>query len=203
MVINEKNIILLHPGKTAGTSIESLFYDTSNNTFNKDFFFGYQYGIWTQHATAQFMRDHIPEFDKYDKILFIRNPYDRLKSVYNFGTSCGQQKVFFNACGKYNPRINSFDDFISKVPIFFKHEPISKGCHLSPQSLYHVKNAMIIRFENLSQDYLKFQKKYSIKQPLPHKILYNKKHHNLTKHSIDIINEFYNLDFELFNYPKL
>lgn len=202
MVIQEKNLILLHPGKTAGSSIESIFYDISSNNFNKQFFFGFQYGIWVQHATVEFMKKHIINFDNYEKVLFIRNPYERLLSVYNFGTSCGQRKDFFNACGDYKPHINSFDDFVSKIPEFFKHEPISSGCHLSPQSLYYTDDAMIISFEKLQEDFKLFQKKYNISQPLPHKIPYEKKYHEVSRRSIEIINEYYSNDFELFNYSK-
>jgi hypothetical protein len=203
MIIKDKKIILLHPGKTAGTSVESLFYDTSSHAFNPHFFFGRKDRIWAQHATVKFMRENIPNFESYEKVSFIRNPYDRLISVYNFGTSCGKIKHFFNACGTYRPRIESFEDFVSKLPKFFECEPILDGCHLSPQHLYYEPEYMIIRFEKLHEDFKKFQIKYGITQELPHQMNSPKKTHALSPKSIDIINEIYSKDFKIFNYRKI
>ena len=203
MIIEDKKIILLHPGKTAGTSVESLFYDTSSHIFNPKFFFGYKNGIWTQHATIKFMRENIPDFESYEKVLFIRNPYERLLSVYNFGTSCGKLKEFFNACGTYRPRIESFEDFVTKLPKFFEYEPILDGCHLSPQHLYYEPECMIIRFENLQEDFKQFKNKYGISQDLPHQMACQKKSHDLSDKSIQIINEIYDKDFNIFNYSKI
>ena len=155
------NIILLHPTKTAGTTIKkSLGAKTKRHLLPS--------------AWGNLIEDR-------KVIVSIRNPYDRVISMYNhFGYTL----------------TNSFSDFLNLVQT-------SKSSLFYPQHKYHIKGSTIIRTENIEEDYSNFCKENNINKPLqkanitPMKV---KKH--LTDKEKEVVYSIYKEDFEMFKYVK-
>jgi chondroitin 4-sulfotransferase 11 len=73
MIIHEKQLLFIHIPKTAGTSIESLFYPNAK-------FVNVPY----KHFTLKEYLDHIPICRNYFKFTFVRNPWDLTASMYKY-----------------------------------------------------------------------------------------------------------------------
>ncbi len=74
MLIQNPNIIFIHIGKTAGTSIENCI---------KNKYKCYNHSAIEQHSSIIDYQQRV-NLDNYFKFVVVRNPYTRLWSQYNF-----------------------------------------------------------------------------------------------------------------------
>jgi chondroitin 4-sulfotransferase 11 len=102
MIIHEQKLLFIHIPKTAGTSIESLFYP------NAEFV-----NVPYKHFTLRQYLDEMPICRSYFKFTFIRNPWDMTASMYKYAR--GRDDF-----GKRYPHLlnMSFNDWIRSE--FFK-----------------------------------------------------------------------------------
>lgn len=190
LLINDK-IIFIHIPKTGGSSVKKYF-------FGKDIIY---------HKTLtelHHINPNIPE--KYQIFSVVRNPYNRVKSIYRHVT---KQK---NRCKPYgiNETI-SFEDFI-KDGHFKKSTPNNFSL---PQTDYLSLNGVlyythIIKFENIQKEIVNFTKINnitSVMSSFPHLRKWKEKKGvkrkiNLTDELKEIVYEYYKDDFINFNYLK-
>jgi len=219
---NNTNITFIHIPKNAGSSIEYIGYNngyTWGKYYFYDFYISYlldkiviyykiNYHSFLFNYFFKILRKsfqsvhHLPESYKNNKrlienkvsFLVIRNPYNKILSNYNF-------------LNYDNDEINVF---IKKNIIDLKNNIKRKNVYhfFIPQHEYLLHNTEILRFENIDNDFKNFCKKHNLKDmTLPkHNISNNKKKINinhLNKESLNLINQFYIRDFELFNYEKI
>lgn len=108
MKIDSQKIILLHPGKTGGTSLEHTLRDTYMSgkklvakQTDRDLMFGIdrQYNVYLQHADLRLYNILKIPFREYKTITTVRRPYERILSCY-----------YYNGKSKHY----SFEDFVVK-----------------------------------------------------------------------------------------
>lgn len=81
MIINtNKKFIFLHLPKNAGSTLKTLFQGQAYGLEPKHHI---KNGIHT-HATADEAKNYFPFWDDYFKFIFVRNPWDRLYSIYSY-----------------------------------------------------------------------------------------------------------------------
>ena len=150
---------------------------------------------YQHHTSATKLKKHFKEvgwnWDEYFKCAFVRNPWDRMVSIYKYLEKCHQSQQDFAK------------DYLNGTT-FFK-DYVVNGNHYGSQvgSLCAVSNFYLGRFENLQEDFNTICDKIGIpRQELPHK---NKtKHKHYTEYYDDetkqIVAEKYAKDIEYFGY---
>lgn len=207
--ITKYNCVFIHIPKTAGSSIRNDFF---NQEYIGPYYrFPYKY-------------KHLYSF------AFVRNPYDRLISAYNFFHIKKQET-------EHNQNIKlSFDQFLdivvdssigyrecsihTNIPQFIRH-------HTIPQTddFHQLRYAKFIgRYENLENDWQKICKEIGAEYKIlgqknvskAPKTWYNELHEKwfpqhykmycykkyLNNQNLQIINDFFAKDFEVFEYNK-
>lgn len=216
MLISEKyKFIFVHNPKTAGSSIENVllpysnFYYRIKNRSVKYYiykFLGDKYlfgGIFKKHTPASRIQRVIPaeKFESYFKFSFIRNPYSRVFSYYNYlKTNNGhdQQEWIKN---------KSFEEYVLNIPN-------QRWKDLQSYYLYDENENLIVdflgKFETLEADFQIILQKLDLKCTLPHinssvnSNLNNPQFfNNFTKEMIKVINDEFHDDFRLLGYNKI
>lgn len=145
-------------------------------------------------------------FNKYFKFTFVRNPYDRVLSAYNFLKTGGMNEDDKAWADKYIIQNEPFDDFILNR---LDETLMYSWYHFMPQVHFLMNDEGTInldyigRFENLEQDYVFIKNKIGLKgNNLTHK---NKTLIKDDKKEIPLmvkskIHDLYTLDFQLLGY---
>lgn len=154
--IDNPKIILLHPGKTGGTSIEHTLRDKylgasfnlNAKEANRSIMFGLdkKINIYLQHACLNTYKGLKIPFTEYTTMATVRRPYERILSCY-----------FYNGKSKHY----SFEDFIThnlENCLYASLNAEYAVSHFSPQFYYtHIDGYVvdhIIKLENFKQDCL-------------------------------------------------
>jgi len=127
MISDRFNFIFFHVPKAAGSSIISGFRENfqdsiivnEKNTKLVNFLKTNNYKNWPNHTKCQIIRKFLGEveFDKYFKFAFVRNPFDKLVSIYHY-VKQKEAKIFegkIESLPKFNQSIinsKSFEHWI-------------------------------------------------------------------------------------------
>lgn len=216
----KKELLFIHIPKTGGTTIERSFLANGFNVgiYNTDFYKSSIYKsneydnkniiIKNDRIELECSFWHVPykydnyiNFNNYITFTVVRNPYSRLLSEYNWRE--------FGKFYKLDPNTENINEFIDS---FLNNGEISYDgdCHLVPQNeyiydYYGNKVENILKQETLDEDILKFIEKYNLDIKYSHEVYNSQKSKNLqisdlTDKSIQTINKYYKLDFDMFNY---
>lgn len=140
----------------------------------------------------------------YFKVATIRNPYDRILSLFRHRLKKGSRCLV----NKYSLDLNDFEKYLKKIynKIEFEgynSEPLSSIIKIDNNQLLNLD--FKIRFENYSSDIIQFFKHigFDIKN-IPHEKKTNSFNFKnfYTKRSKAIVEEIYKLDFEHFDYER-
>jgi len=149
------------------------------------------------------------DFNNYFKFAFVRNPYSRLVSAYEFLQNGGG--------GPYDEKIVSivkpYDSFENFVLKYLNSKTIKTSRYFRPQYYFvcDSKDTVIIdyigRFEQLEKDYEFIRSKIGTGEPLKKMNVTNNKKFPLKEYYsnsaiVEKIVSLYYKDFGLFNYPK-
>jgi hypothetical protein len=189
MLCSRHKYIFIHVSKTAGTSIERTLQpdtplDAGTRAYgNTDF--------EEKHWSAEVYKDHYPQvFGKYFKFAFVRNPWDRLVSNYNWHLKAGMYTGL------------SFKEWIL-TEVFTS---ISK---YSYKRMIATKDGKILvdfvgRFENLKNDYQEVCNRLGLEAiPLIHANNLSDRPHYTEYYSKDMQRRVYDAfswDIQMFNY---
>ena len=195
-----KELKFIHITKTAGTSIEIEGRKQNINwgLNHKEYGFHHEY----------FPRKSQSLKEKYDWFTVIRNPYERVISEYFW---------LMKAMGvKDKKTVEHFNAFIQKWINNIKQNKVNhpafgrlNGDHFSPQYLYIDDSVKIhiLKFENIKQEFDALMKEYGLNIKLnTHFHVENNKIFTIkdfSRETLDLINDFYAKDFEIFGYTKL
>jgi len=197
MISHKHKFIFIHIPKTGGTSIERVL-DTNIQLENPDLYSGHVEGntlFDDKHWTTIDYQQNFPKlFDSYFKFMFIRNPWDRMVSQYEWRNLaiCLKSKIEL-------PEKISKQDFKS----FLQRQEGWRYIDLMQDKKGNRGIDFVGRFENLQEDFNIVCDKIGIpRQQLSH---YNKtKHKHYTEYYDDetreIVAEKYAKDIEYFGY---
>jgi len=229
---HEKKAIFIHIPKTAGIYIRSaltkkygfelyLFerpdhlsycktdikFNQNSNKLYKQFFFGNKiHGIIEYYKTSKYLSDFMGMDDKkwetYYKFCFVRNPYDRIVSGWNYIQQIYKYDIPFEKYLEYK-------DIVNEDEYFHVFLPQSKH-------FYNEKNEIFMnyigKYENLEEDFKKILLTIGFKEE---EITHNKnKPLNKLKHShytemikdqnmLDEINKICSDDLNILGYKKI
>lgn len=200
MPINQKhNLLFIHIPKNAGTTIENIFsmYNNPSSLWSGSELVLNEGNFAPQHLNYTLLTKVYPEvnFDSMIKFTFVRNPYNRVISVFNWNLKYGWYTPKFDK--KFtNKEFNNFlKEFVSK----------QDSSHKLPQSFYFdCEYDFVGRVENFKEDFTNFLTKYNI--PIKYKGQHDNKTNSnqilnkLSLENIDLINKLYEEDFKRFNY---
>jgi hypothetical protein len=202
---NNTNTLLIHIPKTGGTSLECYFSNKFDIPLNNDSLFDFidansaknkNINSSLQHMTYQTIDTHKEFFNvnttDIEIMTVVRNPYERIIS-----------DLFFFEKITINSTKEEVYDIIQK----YLHETLDN--HNIPQYLFItdidkqlIPNIKILHTETLTADMIKLgYLDFDIKKfENPNKTNY---YDYLNPSSIQLINDFYDYDFKLFNYMKI
>lgn len=205
---NDINLLFIHIPKTGGSSVEQYLSNKYNIALNKTSLWMYldenekesiSFYTTLQHITYKTVVQNCLFFDiKFDDlkiIAIVRNPYDRLISDWFY-------------LNKMNINTTKEQTYL-KIKEHLSNSAISLDNHNIPQYLYVCdenneiyKNIKILHTETLDGDMKNIGfTDFNIRENCNiHKLNY---YDYLNTDSIQIINEFYSKDFEIFNYQKI
>jgi len=211
---DDVNILFIHIPKTGGTSIENYFSSKFNIKLNNTSLFGYiennnlkniKINSSLQHITYKKIVEYNKEFDiNYNNIKIItivRNPYERIISdLFYFSeinVNFSKEDVFniinnrYLVCDNHNISQNYYDN-----------HNIPQHYFIIDNDKEIIKNINILKTETLKTDmnnlgYTEFNNNDNVNI---NKVNY---YNYLNNKSIELINNFYHLDFILFNYDKI
>jgi len=202
------NVLFVHIPKTGGTSVELYFHFKFNILMNNKSLFNYiedeqllneniEINSTLQHMTyneiVKYSKIFNIDFDNIKIITIVRNPYQRIVS----------DLFYFKLITLNNIKEEVFD-IINKYLVSHEYDN-----HNIPQHKFItndkgeiIQNIHILKTESLTNEmknigYIDFDR---VDNANTNAINY---YNYLNNESIEIINEFYHLDFILFNYDKI
>ena len=193
----KKELKFTHITKNGGTSIEKL-------GLNNNIRWGLHHGEYKNHHKP--LNEQKKELvEKYDWFMVVRNPYDRIISELHCKWGNRKKNEILN---KSKEEINQYiRNCIIYRDINNKNKYYCYGHYKEKYKyLFNNTNMNIIKFENLKEEFDLLMVKYNINLKLESHLNKNDKIftvNDLDKDTIDIINQVYNKDFELFNYKKI
>lgn len=183
MISHKHKLIFTHIPKTGGTSISSLFIDNCHHKNHEQ--------------TISIIKND--KFKDYYKFTVVRNPWDRLVSLYFFKIK--RRKINNVEFKKFILSINNAQILMGLFP-----KDTNILYHVSGYLDFYLKESLnyynhIGKFENLNDTHLILSKMYKL-PPLPH--LFKTKHKHYTEYYDDetreIVAEKYAKDIEYFRY---
>ncbi len=149
-----------------------------------------------QHLRIADLRKIIPVniFNEYFKFVFIRNPWDRMVSLYNFNIPFLQKEK------GQGHRMPSFEDFLAnELNPFLRLQQ----CQYITDDSGRMIMDFVGRFENIDRDFLQLCGKLGISPvSLPHKNRIGHRHYSAyyTEETMRIVAEIFKDDIETFGY---
>ena len=179
----KKKLLFIHIPKTAGTSISKSL------NIPKDH----------EHKTLQQIIKNKSELNKYYKVAFVRNPYDRLVSLYNEKKETGWLYKDIN----FKKFIKFIYTDISKISNDPNLENHSKPCSFWLKYDKQINMDYIGKFENINDDFNFICNTLNLDNKiLPHMRKRNKMHYSkyYDIETINIVKKYHKEDLILFNY---
>ena len=182
-------VIFIHVPKVAGSSLQDVLL-----------------GEKTGHLPLKYIESlGDKRYESYLKAGFVRNPWDRVFSAYNYLARGGEGS---GRDGKWKEIIESYKDFNEFVAGWIDEKNIYKQIHFVPQKCFLENSAgqvtvdFIGRYESLYEDFESLKKRLNLKVDLPMKNVGKKVDYRAlySDSSIEKIARLYCQDIELFSY---
>ena len=189
--IIEKKVIFIHIPKSAGTAITKALYGTIESNHN---------------TCSEYMNENKDTFFSFFRFSFVRNPYSRCYSAYNYLQAGGKGPMDIYWRQKYTSAYATFDEFVA---MGLENAIKKRAVHFIPQNefIFDKNDALMIdfmgRYENIEQDISYLRTKIDFMGDLE---VINKGPDNslkfISEESKSIISSLYKKDFELLDFSK-
>lgn len=201
----------IHIPKTAGTSFQTWSINNNIGSIDKQ-----------RHCNADIAGKHFKDLGF--TFSFVRNPFDRLVSIFHFSSTQAQLRKKQGNGNKLDDRMLwfyklGFDAWVDALKnndsIFRRYSkrdgfqnPAGTGqwwdIYTNQKEWFSNKKIdLIIKTENLKEDFVKLQKHFNCYTDLPHENVSNRLHYNSYYKSFEtkkIVFELYKTDLDYFNY---
>ncbi len=150
--------IFVHVPKAAGTSVKNTLFPNA-------------VGL-THHLAMDYRLDNPRKFKSYFVFTFVRNPFDRLVSAYNYLMQGGKNEEDRNFRDTHLLEYDDFGDFVRRG---LSKPEIATQYHFMQQRLFLVDfNGRLIvdfigRFEDIRNDFQEITRELGVEVELPHK----------------------------------
>ena len=211
IVSHHYKYIFIHVHKAAGTSMRAALRDpllkpsmagiwpSDDKSLFKNQIFSHGLDV---HTTAsdlkEYLEKHGHNWEDYTKFAFIRNPFDRMVSLYFFYVSKTKEKLISKKMREYCESVKSIgiEKFLQKKQVLTQYE------------MLHDKDGSCLvdfigKFENVNQDFDKIcEQIFNQKIELGHHNSTNKKHYSeyYNEHTKQRVIDNYSQDFILGGY---
>ena len=208
IISHRKKFIFIHNYKVAGTSMRKALKPYNNHDFIRSsgsdkikLLFGtypkVYAGQFPGHIKGPELKAQMPKeiFDTYYKFGFVRNPWDWQVSLYTY-----MLKKDTHRQNKLAHSFSSFDEYIDWR--------VNEDLHLQKEFFYEGNECLmdyIGKMENINEDFKNICEKLDMNAELPHLNASrddNKYLKYYSKKTVDIVNEAFREDIELFGYKK-
>ena len=193
--MNKNKLIFIHIPKTAGTAVLEAIGKKGEG--------GRNHLPWYVYYTSNHLK-----FRNYYKFSFVRNPWDRAYSAYEYLLNGGNQHEDI----KVSEMIRKFDDFNDFVVNGLGQGMLRNHLMFAPQSDFIIGPTgeivvdFVGRFENLNEDFSILADKLGVNPVLKKQNVNSKKKKNnyiqayCTNESINIVANIYKQDITVFGY---
>lgn len=193
--------IFIHIPKTGGQSISAMLgiqkHDVSQ-WYGREVQDGQSWkdGFVVTHMRIEDIKKRV-DISKYYIFAFVRNPYTRIISEYNWRMR--NRAAFEEPTGELMSFLEYCELLLSKWDKIMANPNITERQHVTPQHKYVDSSVDIYSYENFIHGCLKIQKRLGMVKPIPRVNIgqYYTKH---TDKTIEITRELYRGDFERFGY---
>lgn len=133
-----QGFLFLHIPKTGGKTVEQYFFGTPQVD---------------AHRRALGLLPRLDDFKDWYVFAFIRNPFDRLVSVYKYYRGGGNRSPADKAIGEWMNKL-TFSEFVSKLPSRLEGCPYFGQIEtmILPQTSYVKEGVNLHSFENLEEE---------------------------------------------------
>lgn len=193
---NKHKVLFIHIPKTAGTSILSVL--SGGKRIRRDHAPWYIYNNFNRW-----------KFARYFKFTFVRNPYDRLVSTYEYLARGGNGMDDLRFKRYFDENGIDFERFVLE---YLDCDKLMQHELFMPQYLYiydfqgNVKVDFVGRFESIEQDYEVLAGKIGVAAPLPKKNMSEKRKSYVSYYTnpavVKRVQELYGRDFDLLDYSR-
>lgn len=210
MSIDHKNkILFIHIPRTGGSTVEKCFnmYRNANMLYGRKVINNKLYAL--QHLTfsEHIKLKYVSRMDEYFKFAFVRNPWDRLLSAYSFQCRNGKKfdfSTFISVSYEYIKEkrfllsVNEYDTLKQKYGISLVH--VIPQINFIRHKDYELD--FVGKFENFKTDLKYILDLFNINCNIPNVNKSKHKHYSkyFTDKMIDMVNEMYKEEIELFDY---
>lgn len=191
----EKHFIFIHVPKTGGTSVKKIL---SEKLEIKDIKFDGEYVKYNKDTHLKMNLNSFKKYNNYFKFVFVRHPYDWIKSYYNFHHN--KNKFYKQICNKNvsNTITDTFDDWLDTLTSFNQTDFFTDGNKILVDK--------ICRLENFDEEIIFLLKKFNLNTKYEKTRMKNAKKFNmdtvkeLTENQKLKIQKICKKDFELLGY---
>lgn len=188
------NTIFVHIPKAAGVSIAQSLFGSQAASHTPVFLYLALYGQ--------------QRFDEMYKFTFVRNPWDRVISAYNFLKAGGMNTFDANWAKEHLDNFSDVNDFVIRG---LAHRNIKDWMHFREQAYFlidprtnNIGVDFVGRYENMAADFQTVREQLSVTADLKHlnRTITDKAHFRdvLVQKSIDTISDLYRRDIQLLGY---
>ncbi len=212
IISRRKKFIFIHNPKTGGSSITSSFNkygyllsrfpDRVQNYSRLVLDESWQLGLFRKHIPAFDLKTKVPPnvWNSYFKFGFVRNPYDRIISLFNYVRQTPDHLEFQEFIRHKD--INGYLDQIMKVDL--TTEPWHCQSYYLTDKEGNILVDYVGKFENLNSDFEKINSILHLTDPQLKHLNKSQRERDISKvldkESIQKVNHIYRRDFENFRY---